>query len=398
MTGTTTAMLDHTAALRMLGHAEVDLDTLRDIVSAAVGAPVSEVVELRVASVDYPLASIATGALLRVRGLATTRTGSRAFSVFVKQLQSARVWPMLHVVPEGLREAWTTMFPWRIEIDAFSGPLAEALPEGMRLPELYRVVEIDDDRAAVWMEDVEADPAPWAVDRYRRAAFLLGRLAGRRPLGSPTALDTAETNATPGLAMRMYAGGRLLQQCVPMIGDDRLWSYEPLVDVLAAAGESDTLRDGLSAATSRLEGWLDDADQLPQTYVHGDASPQNLLVPVDHPQTFVVIDWGFNSPHPVGFDLGQLLLGLANADEVAASALPEIHEAIVPAYVDGLASTGLAVAADDVRRGYVVSMLARSLFTTLPLDEIALGAEPTRQRLATRVAMTRFLLDLASTV
>jgi hypothetical protein len=156
-----------------------------------------------------------------------------------------------------------------------------------------------------------------------------------------------------------------------------------------------SLRADLVSASSRLGDWLDAADTLPQTYVHGDASPQNLLVSRPDPSTFVAIDWGFNSPQAVGFDLGQLLLGLANADEIAPTMLPEIHEAIVPAYTEGLATTSFAAGVDEVARGYVLTMLARSLFTTLPLDAIAFGAEPSAAHLARRVAMTRFLLDLA---
>jgi hypothetical protein len=397
MTGTST-MADHAAALRALGYAEIDVETCHEVVAAAIGAPVDELTDLRVDTVDYPSASIATGALLRVVGAARTPAGSQPFSIFVKQLQSARVWPMLHVVPEHLRDTWTSMFPWRIEIDAFTRPLATVLPTGMRLATLYKIVEIDPDRAAIWMEDVDADPAPWPVDRYARAAFALGQLAGRRPIGSPTALGSRETNEAPGQAMRMYAGGRLLNQCVPMLGEDELWSYPPLVEALADAGESTALRRDLVACASSLEGWLDAAEALPQTYVHGDASPQNLLVPMGEPDEFVVIDWGFNSPHAVGFDLGQLLLGLANAGDIDPSTLPAIHDAIVPAYADGLATTGFDAGAHDVRRGYVLTMLARSLFTTVPLDAIAFGDEPGHEHLAARVAMARFLLDLAATV
>lgn len=58
-----------------------------------------------------------------------------------------------------------------------------------------------------------------------------------------------------------------------------------------------------------LAGW----DRLPQTYAHGDASPQNLLLAANEPGTVIVIDWGFGSLVPIGFDLGQLVVGLAHA-------------------------------------------------------------------------------------
>ena len=70
------------------------------------------------------------------------------------------------------------------------------------------------------------------------------------------------------------------------------------------------------ALADRLPEILDMLDQLPQTYAHGDASPQNLLLPAREPGTVIVIDWGFGSLLPIGFDLGQLLVGLAHAGEV----------------------------------------------------------------------------------
>jgi len=41
---------------------------------------------------------------------------------------------------------------------------------------------------------------------------------------------------------------------------------------------------------------LDGMDALPQALPHGDASPQNLLVPADDPGTFVAIDVSFQNP------------------------------------------------------------------------------------------------------
>ena len=58
---------------------------------------------------------------------------------------------------------------------------------------------------------------------------------------------------------------------------------------------------------------LDRLDGYVQCIPHGDASPQNLLVPADDPETFVVIDVSFRTPHALGFDLGQLLVGLTHA-------------------------------------------------------------------------------------
>jgi aminoglycoside phosphotransferase (APT) family kinase protein len=96
-------------------------------------------------------------------------------------------------------------------------------------------------------------------------------------------------------------------------------------------------------------GLLDRLDGLPQTYAHGDASPQNLLIPVGDRSTRMVIDWGLEKPVPVGFDLGQLLIGLVHADEMPVRAMPGVEAAIGPAYCAGLAAEGAVVDESTVR-------------------------------------------------
>jgi hypothetical protein len=129
---------------------------------------------------------------------------------------------------------------------------------------------------------------------------------------------------------------------------------------------------------------------------HGDASPQNLLVPADAPESFVAIDISFQCPHAVGFDLGQLLIGLVHAGVMRAECLPEVHEAIVAAFAESYLSHGATASADDVLQGYVGSLLIRSGLSSLPYEH--LGAEPSPElvvRFQERAALTRFIVDLS---
>jgi hypothetical protein len=392
-------MTDHSAELDRLGYATVSRDHLSRLVAASLASQTAHVIDVTVSPVDYPTFSIATGALMRVAGLAQVANGdTQPFRIFVKLLQSARAWPLIHVVPEEHRETWSTSFPWRIEIDAFTSPLAQILPDQMRLADLYEVVEIYPDRAAMWMEDIDADMGPWPLDRYRRAAYNLGQLAGRRPPDTDTKLGALLENHVPGLALKMYVAGRLEQGMIPLLGRDDRWNHPSLIAALAETNEG-TLRAELNGAAAHLVPWLTSMDELPQTYVHGDASPQNLLVPRESPDTFVVIDWGFNSPQCVGFDLGQLLLGHVNSGTTAPAMLTAIHEVIEPAYCEGLNSAGFGATPAEVHQGYFMSLAVRSLFATLPLDELdAPDSAELRARLRTRIAMTRFLLNLTKEI
>ena len=66
--------------------------------------------------------------------------------------------------------------PWRAELELWEPWLTPTLPEGLRAPELHAIVEMHDERAAVWMEDV--DEAPCRLD----AGPLRARGVPARPL------------------------------------------------------------------------------------------------------------------------------------------------------------------------------------------------------------------------
>jgi Ser/Thr protein kinase RdoA (MazF antagonist) len=193
----------------------------------------------------------------------------------------------------------------------------------------------------------------------------------------------------------MFALGRVKMGAGGMLEDDDLWAHPALMSAIAVTGESH-LRDDLRAIMPEVDRWLDVLDSLPQTYVHGDASPQNLLVPVGDPDQFVVIDFSFHSPHCVGFDLGQLLVGLVHSELMDPGDLRDVQEAILPAYIDGLHSAGLDTTNEHIEQGFVLSLLVRSLFTAVPLEMLHQPDSPElRQLLTVRIRMARYLLNLA---
>lgn len=72
--------------------------------------------------------------------------------------------------------------PWRAEADVYRSPLGTVLPAGLRLPVVYAVGELEDDRLALWIEHIEERPGTWARSDYVAAAHALGRMAGRLPV------------------------------------------------------------------------------------------------------------------------------------------------------------------------------------------------------------------------
>jgi len=384
----------------VLGLARPDPERLRQIVAEALCVPIGQiagVAAIEVEKVAYDIGTPSTHALLRCRGLAVfTDATTRSWSAFVKVLQSAWAWDLLDHIPESFRTDLANNLPWRAEVDGYGPGIMRALPAGLRQPRLFGIVEIDEWHVALWVEDVEPSPTGWDLATFARAARLLGRLAARRPVGCDAVIAPTEQSAQPGFVLRYYTGGRVRMAALPQLADDALWAHPSVAAAVEATGEY-ALRTDLLAASEHLDAWLDLLDTLPQTYAHGDASPQNLLVPTSEPDTLVVIDWGFNCPLAVGFDLGQLLVGLVHAGELAADALPGVMDAIVPAFHDGLVSEGFVASLDQVRTGFAVSLLVRSMFTALPFERLAGPPSPDQtSHWIERIRLTRFMLDLAA--
>ncbi len=380
---------------------------LSSVVRQAVSAPAAaevRVVSSDLKSVPYDIGSISTCALLRAKGEVLVDDTSRSWSVFVKVLQSARAWPLIHLIPEDARDFFLSDFPWRIEIDAQRSTLADALPDGLRLPVLFDVDEVDELHAAMWMEDVPLASHPWTSHTFQRAAALLGELAGRRPIGSDAVFGDLTYAGQPGFALREYANGRVHHWAGGALGNDAIWEHPSLRAALRDEDElgGGGLRADLLRAFDDIPTLFDLVDSLPHTYVHGDASPQNLLVSADHPDRFVAIDWGFNCPLAIGFDLGQLLIGLAHAGDLGTDELQATYEVIVRAYCEGLSRTDFVATEGEVLAGFVGSMMLRSGFTAMPYEVFERPDLPDspelRANLRSRIALTRFILDLTGRV
>lgn len=352
-------------------------EVVTDLVEAALGVrPVGPWV---LEPVDYPSGSPATGSLHRLRG---TDAGGRPWSLFCKVLQHVRHWPVLAQLPPPMAAQFVEQFPWRAELALWDPRVQACLPDGLRSPVLHRVVELPDDRAAVWMEDVVEHPAPWDLRRYARAAHLLGRWNARAT--APQVL--AVGGLPPGFALRMYAERSVPLRGLAPLGDDDLWAHPWLAPHAR-------LRQRLRAAGERVGELLDGLDTHRQALPHGDASPQNLLVPADAPDSFVAIDVSFTSPHALGFDLGQLVVGPVHASLVPAAGLSGVVAGVVPAYLEGLVAEGVHASEADVRWAFAASALLRSGLDAVPyhlVGSIDTGAEAL---VAERLALSAFLLD-----
>jgi hypothetical protein len=366
------ALLDGTSRA-LLGDAAPDEAFLIRLAAGITGRPVTRT-SATAEAVPYESGSPGTGALARLRGV--TEAGA-AWSVFVKVLQHPRHWPHLDRVPPPLRQEFLDTFPWRAELGAWDPAFTAALPTGLRVPVLYRQVELPGDRVALWMEDVVVDGRPWTAAEYERAARLLGTFAANRR--DPELIRASPI--PPGHGLRRYYDGPV-QAAVAVIRNPGTWAHPAL------ARHTD-LRGGLLRLAGLAPAILDGLDRLPQALPHGDASPQNLLVPRADQGTIVAIDIAFPCPHAVGFDLSQLLVGLVHAGQQPAAELPAIHRLLAPAYTAGMRAGQRPAALAEIRRGYLGTLLIRAPFTALPWADLGSVAPEVVDE---RAALIRFAL------
>jgi hypothetical protein len=339
--------------------------------------PTATVVE----SLPVSTVSPATDGVHRIRGL---DLDGRPWSLFCKALRHARHWPMLTQLPPEFATHFTETFPWRSELELWDPRVQASLPEGLRSPVLHLLIELPDDKLAIWHEDVLQRPHVWDDDTYARAARLLGRWNARST--HPDVLAVSEL--PPGYGLRMYAGNAVAGRGLPPLADEDLWGHPWL------APHRD-LADRLLDLGSQIPDLLDSLDSFPQALPHGDASPQNLLVPAAGDSAeFVAIDVSFRSAHALGFDLGQLMVGLIHDDAVPASRLPGIGAAIVPAYVAGLAEEGVVEKERDIRLAFATAVLLRSGFDAFHYEQLdtAPAGEPPSASFVQRVQLSRFLV------
>jgi hypothetical protein len=338
-----------------------------------------------VADVDYAFGSPATAALRRVSG---RDVDGRSWSLFCKVIQHARHWVRLAMVPAEARDALLNAFPWRQELDLWDPAFRMTMPTELRPPHLYEVVDLGDDRIALWMEDVPSAGAQWDLPRYAAAARALGRWNQRAR--DPRLLDA--TGLPSHFPLRAFSQGALRTRGLEPLSNDELWVHPWL------RPESD-LRQMLRPLAARLADLIDRLDSMALCRPHGDASPQNLLTPIDTPDAFVVIDVSQQAPTALGCDLGQLAVGLIHAEQVLPDMLPDIIATVVPAYCFGLREEGYDGDDASIEVAMWTSMLTRSGFDSLRYDLLAHANPGDRSRtFNTRVELTRHIAVGASAV
>ncbi|MEZ5094258.1 phosphotransferase [Nocardioides sp.] len=346
----------------LLGAAGVSDAWLEGIVRDRLADPAAALLSSRVDEVDYALPAITTGGRWWVSGTAASRGEVTPFRFFVKVVRCWSRSPEFVQVPEDLREMAAADVPWQTEAEVYRSDLADRLPAGLSMVPAYAVLDLDDLSRALWLDAVEPVDLAWDLPTFDAAAHLLGRMAASARVAPLR--NVGHTAAGP----RTYLRGRLRHAVLPMLRS-RVWDH-PLV----AETFSPELRARLLAVADRVEQVVEELCSFPTHAAHGDACPNNLLGRPDG--GFWLIDFGFWSPQPVGFDLAQLLVGGVQTGAIPADRLAEIEATIVPAYTQGLHAEGSSVTEDQVRRAHALQLVVFTGLSTLPFEHLESAITP----------------------
>lgn len=386
-----------------LGDAGPEPHELAALAASALGEAAVELLTARAEAIDFPMLNMTTAGLWRIDGTvraSSSRAGNTGgvarFSMVVKVIQSPLLWQGIEQVPEAFRAALAARYPWRTEAQVYASGLGDVMPQGGRLPAVFKIAELDSQRTAIWMEDVaDAAMAGWTDRCFADAARFLGRLSGCA--GARECLAAIPDASTPE-GLRFFVEGVGANVFIPAIQGESLWRHP----VVADAADADLIA-GLRGLADRAYALVEEIIALPQLPAHGDASPQNLLVEVlpdgPAPASFAVIDWGRYGLACSGFDLGQLLSGWVNQGVMAGHELYRLGPVCLEAYCAGLADSGAGVDEASVRRGHAASMAIFTGLSAIPIQKLAEhDSAALRSLVAARADMARFVLDqLAAT-
>jgi hypothetical protein len=348
---------------------------------AASGRADVEVEEWRLEPAGTAL-NMTTHALDRATG---TLVGGGTWSAFAKTLRPASSAPEWAHIPAAFRDTVLEDLHWLDEPRLYGCGLADRLPDGLRMPRIFRIDE-GPSLLTIWMEDI-TDRAFWDLARYRQSATVLGRLAADWP--EARAQDELGVGRRP---IRRLFAGKISHLDMVVQADDRFWESSGI----AAVAGPDHRRE-LDRLFVSMPSLLDEVERLPHAMAHGDAAPGNLLDPGDG--SVVAIDWSYGSVAPLGSDLGQLLAGQVECGATDASDLHDIAATIVDGYLAGVADSGGQVDRAAVEHAFVTYLAVRSVFSQLLADRPAgLSDEEAHRHLAARAALARLGLDMAADV
>ena len=330
----------------------IDQSTLTPIVRQALHRPNCQIREWHTSQLGGGAGNPVSVGLYRFEGVGQDGDEPVAWSVVLEILQSPANVGWVNMGEGDDQTHWNY---WKRELLLYQSGLLESLPEGLVAPRCYGAVELPNQVAMLWLEDIhDAYAGVWSLERYALTARHLGRLNGRY-LVEPV---------KP--VFPWFGRQRSRQWVVGLSGWQTLPWDHPLVRKRYPRPEQNSFRRMLD----ENERFLVKLDGLPQALGHGDTYPTNFMSRhlANGLEQTVALDWALMGIEPLGDDLGQLVFGAqTNLLEIRGE---DVTETLFAAYLDGLGDMGCRIEPSLVRFGFAAAAALRvGLFQIYLLGE-----------------------------
>jgi hypothetical protein len=287
-------------------------------------------------------ASLGPGARLhRYRGAAETNRIEASWSFVVKSFSPEG---------EGFRAAGSSADAWdywKREWHVYRAAWLPRLQGGLVAP---RCLGTGEGEGGAWiaMEDLtDYDERPWSLQNFATTARHLGEFNGSYLVGEPIPSESwLPQNWLRGWTARAEPMIRLLPEVAdhPLIG--RIYPPTAVQEMLQLWSEREVVHDAL--------------DWLPQTFCHQDSFPSNVFLRRSAQlEQSVAIDWAFCGQGPVGQDLAPLVAASLHLFQAEGLDPGRLEAQCLQAYLAGLRAAGWSGPEDDVRLGYLGSVVLR---------------------------------------
>ncbi|HTW18974.1 MAG TPA: phosphotransferase [Mycobacteriales bacterium] len=286
---------------------------------------------------------------------------------------------------------------WKREWLAYASGMLDTLPGELRAPRTLLTTAPADDECWIWMEDVQGVPGrEWELDNYDGAAY---------DLATTQAAYACGRSVLPGdeWLSRHWLRGWVdnLARSIGSLDDDARWTEDWQAPMAA-------LRSRVSGLWAAREELLAIVESAPQTVVHCDFWPTNLIAADDG--TTVALDWSQVGIGSLAQDLDQLTLDPVWMLVLPDAPLDELEAHVVPSYLSGLRTSGVDVDESTARRWYAASAAVHyaplaAMFAVDPVreSEIVESAEvrfrrPYAEIVATKARVVGHALELGERV
>lgn len=317
----------------------LDRAVLNAVVQQDQRSPTFEVLEWTVEPIRFAKINFVTDGLFRFSGRGEDARGVRPWSVVLKIVNKPK---------DGMGNP-RSVFYWKRELLAFQSGILEDIPDAVRVPCCYGVMERDDG-GWLWIEHIhESTERRWSLEHFGRAAFQFGRFGGAYLTGRP--LPEQPWLAQPIFRDQMGSGSWWNTFMNPESAHN-VWQ-----DKLVQKTFTEPLRSEILQIHAEAEQMIAVMDKLPQVLCHNDVNRRNLMLRTtdEGKEEVVALDWAWVGSGAVGLDAGWMTADSLQLFDYDPAQAAELEATVWAAYLAGLREAGWGGDGRLPRLGYLIA-------------------------------------------